>query len=71
MVDAHTTAIRIGHDTDTVAAIAGALLGARWGTGALPERWTRMVHGWPGLDWPGLRALAERVVAKGVERRGA
>lgn len=25
------TAIRIGHDTDTVAAIAGAVLGARWG----------------------------------------
>jgi ADP-ribosylglycohydrolase len=41
-------AVRIGHDTDTVAAIAGALLGARWGGSALPFRWRRMLHGWPG-----------------------
>lgn len=31
LADALDAAIRIGHDTDTVAAIAGALLGARWG----------------------------------------
>ncbi|HCX85406.1 MAG TPA: ribosylglycohydrolase [Micrococcales bacterium] len=62
VVAALTTAIRIGHDTDTVAAIAGALLGARWGTAALPARWAAMVHGWPGLDWAGLRELAVRVV---------
>jgi ADP-ribosyl-[dinitrogen reductase] hydrolase len=33
------TAIRIGHDTDTVAAIAGALLGAQWGVSAIPAAW--------------------------------
>ena len=31
LADTLTTATRIGHDTDTVAAITGAMLGARWG----------------------------------------
>ena len=39
--DALATAIAIGHDTDTVAAIAGALLGARWGASAVPAEWRR------------------------------
>ena len=43
--DALVAAVRIGNDTDTVAAIAGALLGARWGTGAIPEEWLALVHG--------------------------
>ena len=34
-------AVRIGDDTDTVAAIAGGLLGARWGASAVPWRWRR------------------------------
>jgi ADP-ribosylglycohydrolase len=41
-------AVRAGHDTDTVAAIAGSLLGARYGASAVPTQWRRMVHGWPG-----------------------
>ena len=41
-------AIRIGHDTDTVAAIAGGLLCARWGASAVPAAWRRIVHGYPG-----------------------
>jgi ADP-ribosyl-[dinitrogen reductase] hydrolase len=56
-------AVRIGHDTDTVAAIAGALLGARWGATAVPERWRRMLHGWPGLTVDDLRDLAHRTAA--------
>lgn len=32
-------AVRIGDDTDTVAAIAGVLLGACWGSSAVPARW--------------------------------
>ncbi|MFN8108177.1 MAG: ADP-ribosylglycohydrolase family protein [Nocardioidaceae bacterium] len=40
------TAIGIGHDTDTVAAIAGALLGARWGASAVPQEWQGLLHGW-------------------------
>lgn len=42
-------AVRAGHDTDTVAAIAGGLLGAMWGVSAVPWPWRRAVHGWPGL----------------------
>ncbi|MFC6154806.1 ADP-ribosylglycohydrolase family protein [Nocardioides yefusunii] len=44
--DALATAIGIGHDTDTVAAIAGALLGARWGGSAVPQEWQELLHGW-------------------------
>jgi hypothetical protein len=56
-------AVRGGGDTDTVAAIAGALLGARYGAGAVPARWRRVLHGWPGLrarDLCGLAVLAAR-----------
>ena len=42
-------AVRAGDDTDTVAAIAGGLLGARWGASAVPLQWQRILHGWPGL----------------------
>jgi ADP-ribosylglycohydrolase/protein-tyrosine phosphatase len=41
-------AVRAGTDTDTVAAIAGALLGARWGCSGIPLQWQQAVHGWPG-----------------------
>ncbi len=44
-----STAVAIGGDTDTVAAVAGGLLGARYGASGLPERWAPRVHGWPGL----------------------
>ena len=42
-------AVRGGRDTDTVAAIAGGLLGAVWGASAVPLAWQRRLHGWPGL----------------------
>lgn len=54
-------AVHAGDDTDTVAAIAGALLGARWGASSLPDAWVQVVHGWPGVDAPGLRLLARQV----------
>jgi ADP-ribosylglycohydrolase/predicted protein tyrosine phosphatase len=41
-------AVRAGNDTDTVAAIAGALLGARWGASGIPLQWQRLAHGWGG-----------------------
>lgn len=50
-------AVRAGDDTDTVAAIAGGLLGARWGASAIPLKWQRIVHGWPGLRARDLIAL--------------
>lgn len=51
-------AVRAGYDTDTVAAIAGGLLGARWGTSAIPLQWRRVLHGWPGLRARDLGAQA-------------
>lgn len=56
-------AVRCGNDTDTVAAIAGGLLGARWGRSAIPEEWQHDVHGWPGLDADDLADLALHIVA--------
>lgn len=63
------TAIAIGHDTDTVAAIAGGLLGARYGVSGLPTRWTRRVHGWPGLRSHDLVRLAVLTARRGVRDR--
>lgn len=59
------TAVRGGNDTDTVAAIAGGLLGAAYGASAVPARWRLMLHGWPGLTTRSLVALADRIIAKG------
>lgn len=53
-------AVRAGNDTDTVAAIAGALLGARYGASAVPAGWRAQVHGWPGLRADDLVDLARR-----------
>ena len=55
-------AVRGGGDTDTVAAIAGGLLGAAYGGSAVPAQWRRVLHGWPGLSTRGLVALATRIV---------
>jgi ADP-ribosyl-[dinitrogen reductase] hydrolase len=51
-------AIQIGGDTDTVAAIAGALLGAVHGASSVPSKWREAVHGWPGLKAEDLERLA-------------
>ncbi|TWE13205.1 ADP-ribosylglycohydrolase family protein [Rudaeicoccus suwonensis] len=56
--DALATAIAIGHDTDTVAAIAGGLLGARWGASAVPAAYRRILHGYPGVRGERLVELA-------------
>lgn len=38
-------AIRIGGDTDTYAAIAGGLLGARYGIDGIPDEWQKVLKG--------------------------
>jgi ADP-ribosyl-[dinitrogen reductase] hydrolase len=43
--DAMVRAIDLGGDTDTVAAIAGGIAGARYGLQSLPIRWVTYVHG--------------------------
>jgi ADP-ribosyl-[dinitrogen reductase] hydrolase len=42
-------AVRAGYDTDTVAAIAGSLLGSLTGPNYLPDEWVEVLHGWPGI----------------------
>lgn len=60
--DALVAAVGAGDDTDTVAAIAGALLGARWGAAAIPDHWRSAVHGYPGLTGADLVQLASKAV---------
>lgn len=52
-------AVRIGDDTDTVAAVAGGLLGARWGASAVPPEWADDVHGWAPGGTAGQRELVD------------
>jgi ADP-ribosyl-[dinitrogen reductase] hydrolase len=63
--------IRCGGDTDTVAAIAGAIIGAGVGRGGIPEEWLNALFEWPRtvswIDNLG-RRLAE-VRADGVPRK--
>lgn len=59
-------AIRVGGDTDTVAAITGALMGAAIGAQRIPATWRRDIHGWPGLDAEGLSDLAIATALAGV-----
>ncbi|MBO0898946.1 ADP-ribosylglycohydrolase family protein [Cellulomonas sp. zg-ZUI199] len=69
LVDVLERAVRGGRDTDTVAAIAGALAGAAHGAGAVPDAWREKLHGWPGLDADGLADLAVRAVGHGAAGR--
>lgn len=57
-----------GGDTDTTAAIAGGLLGARWGAAAVPERWRSMLHGYPNLTGDDLVAIALEITDQVGER---
>ncbi|WP_234048906.1 ADP-ribosylglycohydrolase family protein [Streptomyces liliifuscus] len=60
-------AVRAGDDTDTVAAIAGTLLGARWGVSAIPLAWQQAVNGWPTMSGPDLVRLAVLTARKGTD----
>jgi len=64
LVDTLERAVRGGRDTDTVAAIAGGLIGARWGLSAIPAAWQRIVHGWPELTSLDLVRLSTEVVRR-------
>ena len=58
-------AVRCGDDTDTVGAIAGSLLGARWGSTAVPSRWQLPLHGFPDASHFDLVSLAVLTALKG------
>ncbi|MCB5180696.1 ADP-ribosylglycohydrolase family protein [Streptomyces antimicrobicus] len=74
--DAVGAAVDLGGDTDTVACVTGALAGAVYGAGAVPERWTARLHvPLPGfgnrvLRTPELTALADRLTTAAPRRRG-
>jgi ADP-ribosyl-[dinitrogen reductase] hydrolase len=61
-------AVRGGRDADTVAAIAGGLLGAAYGASAVPARWRLGLHGWPGLKSRDLVALAAAATGRAAAR---
>jgi hypothetical protein len=60
-------AVAGGGDTDTVAAIAGQLLGAAYGASAVPATYRRRLHGWPGLRTRDLHRLAFLAVHRGQD----
>ena len=55
-------AVAGGHDTDTVGAIAGGLLGAAYGATAVPWEWKERLHGSPDLRVRGLVGLSQLIV---------
>jgi hypothetical protein len=71
LVAALQAAVATGGDTDTVAAVAGSLLGARYGARAVPDDWSAAVHGWPGIGRRVLTALARRTAQGGLVRSDA
>ena len=62
-------AVRGGGDTDTVAAIAGGLLGAAYGASAVPSHWRLVLKGWPGLNTRGLVNLVNKILNDGQPDR--
>ncbi len=56
-------AIRLGGDTDTVAAISGAIIGTQIGAAALPQGWIRGLSDWP-LSVAHVHALARAVAGE-------
>jgi len=57
-------AVRGGNDTDTVAAIAGGLVGAVHGADVdfIPQDWMEKLHGWPKIKVDGLLELVKGIV---------
>lgn len=64
------TAVRSGGDTATVAAIAGSLLGARWGATAVPLAWSSVLRGKRLYNKPDLRAVDLDAMARRAARGG-
>lgn len=62
MTRALEAAVRGGYDTDTVACITGALLGAVLGPKSVPPEWRRVLFGWPGYEVEELMRLVDQVL---------
>ncbi|MFM8973196.1 MAG: ADP-ribosylglycohydrolase family protein, partial [Actinomycetota bacterium] len=70
--DAVVRAVELGRDTDTVAAVAGSIAGARWGIQAIPSRWTTYLNGRVSrprgddvYDYWALQTVARALIGKG------
>lgn len=62
-------AIRCGGDTDTIAAITGAIVGAGVGKSGIPPRWLAELWDWPrGVPW--IELAAQRAVEAAASGRG-
>ncbi len=55
--DAVLGAVNVGRDTDTIAAIAGAICGASQGVSAIPERWRQRVSSSRGICIAAVRGM--------------
>lgn len=64
--DAVTQAVQLGGDTDTIAAMTGALAGAFHGTTAIPTPWRTRLEACDRLD-----ALAEELFAAAARQRSS
>ncbi|GAA4610109.1 hypothetical protein GCM10023195_41270 [Actinoallomurus liliacearum] len=62
------TAVSLGRDADTTAAIAGALAGAGRGEGGVPERWARAIGPVRGACLPAVAGRDVREVAEALAR---
>ncbi|GMK53554.1 hypothetical protein CspeluHIS016_0101400 [Cutaneotrichosporon spelunceum] len=65
--DVRTTlvaAVRGLGDTGTVAAIADALAGAKYGADSMPPEWRENLYGWLGLTASGLERLVQQTLAR-------
>lgn len=62
--------IAIGGDTDTLAAIAGALLGCRYGHSWIPKRWIDMFEADETVGYPAAVALGSRLAEQIEQQSG-
>lgn len=60
------TAVNLGHDSDTVGAVAGQIAGAVWGLSGIPEKWVERLY-----DTHKIQALARSLYDAGVSRTPA
>jgi ADP-ribosyl-[dinitrogen reductase] hydrolase len=60
--DALVSAVNLGGDADTVGACCGALAGANWGMGAIPERWIADLE-----DYPRISSVADELARVGED----
>lgn len=61
-------AVRGGNDTDSVAAVAGGLIGAVCGYDSIPTEWLEIIHGYGAEDETELRELGLKLATESMAR---